>query len=83
MTIVPILAVGANQKWKLDHRSIQNYGRIIGLHLDEIKDRNEMKTSIDSVTNLPSDTTASLQCIVNKPKWKLMLKTLIEKGFYA
>ena len=49
LTIVPILSLGSDQKVKLKKKARQSYGRIIPIHLDEIRDIAQAKMLIADI----------------------------------
>ena len=53
LTIVPILSLSADQRKKVTDKANQSCGRIISIHLDEIKDRNIANEIIQIALLLP------------------------------
>ena len=86
LTIVPILSLGSDQKVKLKKKARQSYGRIIPIHLDEIRDIAQAKMLIADILKLPSDTTKSIvifaspQCLT-KPHWEEFFVKLHKNEF--
>ena len=86
LIIVPVLSLGADQSKKVIDKANQSCGRIISIHLDEIKNKNAAAEIIKKTLSLPDNTKkiillfASPQAIVNKPHWKHFLKALIARN---
>ena len=85
LTIVPVLSLGADQRKKVIDKVSQCCGRIISIHVDEIKNALSAKDALTRTLLLPDDTKkyvllfASPQAIVDKPHWKQFLKDLITR----
>ena len=86
LCIVPILSLGSDQKVKINIKANQNYGRIIPIHIDEIRDVTQALAFIKEILGLPIDTTktiilfASPQSITSKPYWEIFIVDLHTKG---
>ena len=85
LTIVPILALGSDQKVKIQNKAVQNFGRVISIHIDEVRDTAQANDIIKEILSLPSDTTKSIllfaspQALVTKSNWKQFIIKLIDK----
>jgi len=85
LTIVPVLALGADLSIKVREKASQGCGRVVSIHLDEIRNIVDAKIMIDSIENLSLDTQktimlfASPQALIDKPYWKRFIHGLIDK----
>ena len=85
LTIVPVLSLGADMAIKVRLKASQSCGRVVSIHLDEVRNIVDAKRIIKSIEALPLDTTktimliASPQALVNKNYWKQFVNGLIKK----
>ena len=85
LTIVPVLSLGADQQKKVIDKANQSCGRVISIHLDEIKNPTAAKEIIKRTLLLTDDTKktillfASPQAIVDKPHWKQFIQDLTKR----
>ena len=87
LTITPLLLLGADQEEKITLKAKQTTGRIVSVHLDEIRSLVVQQEVIDKFKAIPLDghTTvvifSSPQAILNKTfLWKAFLTWLIENN---
>jgi hypothetical protein len=85
LTITPLLSLGADQEEKLTSRAKQTTGRVVSVHLDEIRALSDQQELINELKLIPPDghTTVVLfsspQALLNKTfLWKPFLSWLIE-----
>ena len=85
LTIVPVLALGVDLSGKVREKASQGCGRVVSIHLDEIRNITDAEEIIDSVGKLSLDTQktimlfASPQALIDKPYWKRFVRDLIDK----
>ena len=84
LTIVPLLALGADQTSKVVTKSIQNSGDVLAVHLDEIHNLSDQERLIKSILLLPLNPRKTImllslpQKIVNDKIWMVSIKKIIE-----
>ena len=86
LSIVPLLALGADQTSNVRKKSIQTSGDVLAVHLDEIHNASDKQHLINSILALPVNTRKTImlfsspQKIVNDKAWMGFLKKLIQNG---
>ena len=86
LTIVPLLALGADQTSKVITKTIQTSGDVLAVHLDEIHNMSDQQRLVESILALPLATRKTImifsspQKIVNDKIWMGFLKKIIENG---
>ena len=84
LTILPLLALGAEQSSKVLLKATQTSGDVLPVYLDEVHSPADKKKLISSILALPTDTRktvmlfSSPQKIVNDKEWKRYIEKIIK-----
>ena len=63
LTIVPILALGADQSVNVRTNANQLCGDVLSLHIDEVRDEGQTKQIVKLIKDLPQDTEKLSYCL--------------------
>ena len=56
LTVVPVLSLGEDLSMKVQQKALQGCGRVVSIHLDEVRNAAVAKQIIDSIESLSLDT---------------------------